>query len=133
VADGALAGAVNGTFQLFRKERNERYVRVALLRGEGELSNALPNVAPALVGQLRARILHLLSGAVVVEVVLRIDGLGGLLWAGTLLQDFGVVLSAATVFAVISGALLLVQAFLEVAVGVLARRAPSLAALASRP
>jgi ABC-type dipeptide/oligopeptide/nickel transport system permease component len=131
IADGALAAAVNGTFQLFAKERNERYVRVAVLRGEGELANALPNVAGALAGQLRARFLHLLSGAVVVEVILRIDGVGGLLWVGTLLQDFGVVLAAATVFALISGALLLAQAAIELTVGVLARSAPALAPIGS--
>ena len=131
IADGALAGAVNGTFQLFAKERNERYVRVAVLRGEGELANAFPNVAGSLAGQLRARFLHLLSGAVVVEVILRIDGVGGLLWAGTLLQDFGVVLAAATVFALISGALLLAQAAIELAVGVFARSAPALAPVGS--
>jgi peptide/nickel transport system permease protein len=127
IADGALAGAVNGTFQLFSKERNERYVRVAVLRGEGELANALPNVAGALAGQLRARFLHLLSGAVVVEAILRIDGVGGLLWAGTLLQDFGVVLAAATVFAAISGALLVAQAATEIAVGAFTRSAPVIA------
>ena len=77
-----------------------------------------------MVGQLRARALHLLSGAVVVEVVLRIDGLGDLLWRGTLLQDFGVVLAAATGFAVVSAALLLVQAGLEVLVAVQTRRTP---------
>jgi peptide/nickel transport system permease protein len=132
IADGALAGAVNGTFQLFAKERNERYVRVAVLRGEGELANAFPNVAGALAGQLRARFLHLLSGAVAVEVILRIDGVGGLLWYGTLLQDFGVVLAAATVFAAISGALLFVQAAIELAVGAFARSAPALAPIGSR-
>jgi len=129
IADGALAGAVNGTFQLFAKERNERYVRVAVLRGEGELANAFPNVAGALAGQLRARVLHLLSGAVVVEAILRIDGVGGLLWAGTLLQDFGVVLAAATVFAAISGALLVAQAAIEIAVGAFTRSTPALAPL----
>jgi peptide/nickel transport system permease protein len=127
IADGALAGAVNGTFQLFSKERTERYVRVAVLRGEGELSNTFPNVAAALAGQLRARFLHLLSGAVVVEVILRIDGVGGLLWAGTLLQDFGVVLAAATVFAAISGALLVAQAAIEIAVGAFTRSTPAFA------
>ncbi len=126
IADGALAGAVSGTFQLIAKERKERYVRVAVLRGEGELANAFPNVAGALAGQLRARFLHLLSSAVVVEAILRIDGVGGLLWAGTLLQDFGVVLAAATVFAAISGVLLVAQAAVEIAVGVFTRSVPAL-------
>jgi peptide/nickel transport system permease protein len=124
LADGAFAGAVTGVRGIFHRENAQRYVGIALLRGESRLSNTLPSVAPALVGQLRARTLHLLSGAVVVEVVLRIDGLGDLLWRGTLLQDFGVVLAAATGFAVFSAALLVVQAALEVVVAVQTRRAP---------
>ena len=115
-ADGAFAGATAGVRALFRTERKQRYVGVALLRGERPLGNMLPNVAPALAGQLRARVLHLLSGTVVVEVVLRINGVGDLLWGGTLLQDFGVVLAAATTFAALSGALLLVQAATEIGV-----------------
>ena len=47
-----------------------------------------------------------MSGAGIVEVVLGIPGLGELLWEGTLLQDFGVVLAAAWAFALLSGALL---------------------------
>lgn len=128
-SDGAFAGAVTGVRALFRSERKQRYVGVALLRGERPLSNMMPNVAPALVGQMRARILHLLSGTVVVEVVLRINGVGDLLWGGTLLQDFGVVLAAATTFAALSGALLLVQAATEIVVALVVRRSPALPAL----
>ena len=89
-------------------------MQIALLRGETPLSNALPNVLPALIGQFRARMLHVLSGTVIVEVVLGIPGLGELLWDGTLLQDFGVVLAAAWAFSLLSGVLLLAQAGAEV-------------------
>jgi len=63
---------------------------------------------------------------VVVEVVLRIDGLGDLLWGGTLLQDFGVVLAAATGFALVSAFLLLLQAVVEIITAVHVRRAPTI-------
>jgi len=126
VADGALAGAVVGTRSDFYEEIKQRYISIAIMRGETPLSNALPNVLPALVGQFRARILHLLSGAVIIEVVLGIDGLGELLWSGTLLQDFGVVLAAAWAFSLLSGALLLIQASVEVGVAWHVRRAPAL-------
>lgn len=126
LSDGALAGAVTGVRALFRQERTQRYVGVAILRGERPLANMLPNVTPALAGQLRARVLHLLSGCVIVEVVLRLDGVGDLLWAGTLLQDFGVVLAAATTFALVSAALLVAQAGIEVATAMAVRRAPAL-------
>ena len=82
---------------------------------------------------MRARVLHLLSGTVVVEVVLRINGLGDLLWAGTLLQDFGVVLAAATAFATVSAALLVAQALVEIAVAVWVRRAPAVTDAAAAP
>lgn len=127
-ADGAFSSTVAGVRGLFATENQQRYARVALLRGERRLDNTLPNLAPALAGQSRARILHLVSGLVVVEVVLRLDGLGDLLWGGTLLQDFGVVLAAATGFAALSGLLLLVQAAVEVAVTLHIRRAPDLVA-----
>lgn len=125
LADGALSGSITGTRALFQSEDTQRYVGVALLRGERRLPNTLPNVAPALAGQLRARLLHLLSGAVVVEAVLRIDGIGDLLWGGTLLQDFGVVLAAATGFAVVSSLLLVLQAVVEIATAWHVRRAPA--------
>ncbi len=125
-ADGAFSSTVSGVRGLFSTEEQQRYARVALLRGERRIDNTLPNLAPALAGQLRARILHLMSGLVVVEVVLRLDGLGDLLWGGTLLQDFGVVLAAAAGFAALSAALLLVQAGVEIAVALHIRRAPRL-------
>ena len=128
LADGAFAGAVTGTRGLFRRESKQRYVGVAILRGEGELSNTLPNVMPALAGQVRARLLHLLSGAVVVEVMLKIDGIGDLLWIGTLEQDFGLVLATATLFALASAVLLMAQAVCEVLVALHVRRAPSVGA-----
>lgn len=124
-ADGVFSGAVTGTRGLFKSEENQRYVGVAILRGERTLDNTLPNVAPALSGQLRARMLNMLSGVVVVEVVLGVNGLGDLLWAGALWQDFGVVLAAATGFAVLSSLLLLAQALAEIAVAVHVRRAPA--------
>jgi len=124
IADGAFSGAVTGTRSVSSAERRQRYTGVGVLRGETELSNILPNITPALVGQLRARILHLFSGAVVVEVVLKIDGLGDLLWQAALVQDFGVVLPVATVFACFSAILLLAQALAEGGVAVWIRWSP---------
>jgi peptide/nickel transport system permease protein len=124
IADGALAGSIVGTRGVFEEELKQRYIQIAILRGESTLSNSLPNVLPALVGQFRARILHVLSGAVIVEVVLGIPGLGELLWDGTLLQDFGVVLAAAWAFSLLSGGLLLVQALVEIGVAMHVRRYP---------
>jgi peptide/nickel transport system permease protein len=124
VADGALSGAIVGTRSVFEEEMKQRYVQIAILRGETPLSNALPNVLPALVGQFRARMLHVLSGSVIVEVVLDIRGLGDLLWDGTLMQDFGVVLAAAWAFSLLSGGLLLLQAVAEVAREMHIRRSP---------
>jgi peptide/nickel transport system permease protein len=124
-ADGTLAGAVVGTRSVFDEEIKARYIQIAMLRGESTFLNALPNVTPALIGQFRGRILHIMSGAVIVEVVLDIAGLGDLLWDGTLLQDFPVVLAAAFAFSLMSGAMLFVQALAEVAVEMHIRRAPS--------
>lgn len=124
VADGTLAGAIVGTRSVFDEEIKQRYIQIALLRGESVFANAIPNVMPALIGQLRGRVLHLLSGAVIVEVVLGITGIGELLWSGTLSQDFFVVLAAAWAFSLLSGALLLAQALAEVAVEMHVRRAP---------
>lgn len=128
LADGALGNAVGGARASIAAERSQRYVSVGELRGEGALANMLPNVGGALAGQLRARFLQLLSGAVVVEVVLRLDGVGDLLWWGALKQDFGVVLAAATVFAALSGAALAGQAAAELALGWVVRRSPVVAA-----
>lgn len=125
-ADGAFSSTVTGVRGMFRTENRQRYAGVALLRGERRIDNTLPNVAPAMTGQLRARVLHLLSGAVVVEVVLRLNGLGDLLWGGTLLQDFGVVLAAAAAFAALSAGLLVVQALVEIATALHVRRHPGL-------
>jgi peptide/nickel transport system permease protein len=125
VTDGTLAGAVVGTRAVFDEEMKQRYIQIALLRGESPLFNALPNVLPALIGQFRARVLHLLSGAVIVEVVLGISGVGELLWDGTLLQDFFVVLAAAWAFSLLSGALLFLQAAGEILVELQVRRAPA--------
>lgn len=125
VADGALAGAVVGTRSVFEEEVKQRYVQIAVLRGEDVLSNALPNVLPALVGQLRARTLHVLSGSVIVEVVLGVQGLGDMLWNGTLQQDFGLVLAAAWAFSLLSGGLLFVQGMVEVMVALYVRRSPA--------
>jgi peptide/nickel transport system permease protein len=125
LADAALSGTVVGVRGLMESERKQRYVQMAILRGEGTLGNALPNTLPALAGQMRARTLHLLSGAVVVEVVLQINGLGDLLWGGTLAQDFGVVLAASFGFAVLSGVLLCLQAMVEIATELHVRRSPA--------
>jgi peptide/nickel transport system permease protein len=125
LSDQALSGAVTGVRGLLESERNQRYVQIAILRGESVLSNTLPNVLGAIAGQMRARLLHLLSGAVIVEVIVRIDGLGDLLWQGTLSQDFGVVLAAAFGFAALSGALLILQALVEVGTAMHIRRAPA--------
>lgn len=125
LADGAMSGAIAGTRATFEREYNQRYVQIAVLRGETMLSNAVPNVLPALIGQMRGRVLHVLSGTVIVEVVIGIPGLGDLLWAGTLEQDFGIVLAAAFVFALFSGALMFLQAVSEIAVALFVRRSPS--------
>jgi len=128
VSDAALYSTVNGVHGLVQSERKQRYAQIAVLRGEGVLSNVLPNMLPALAGQLRARIVHLLSGAVVVEVVLEIDGLGDLLWRGALQQDFVVVVATAFFFALISASVLLGQAFVELVCALLVRRAPQVEA-----
>lgn len=128
VTDSALSGAVIGTRSVFDAEIKQRYIGIAILRGETVLANALPNVLPALVGQVRGRLLHLMSGAVVVEVVLGISGLGSLLWEGTLKQDFGVVLAAAWAFAMLSSVLLLIQAAVEVGTAMYIRRSPAVPA-----
>jgi peptide/nickel transport system permease protein len=127
LSDGAFAAAVVGTRSIFEEEVKQRYVQIALLRGESTLSNALPNVLPALIGQLRGRILHIMSGTVVVEVVLGIPGLGELLFDGTLLQDFGVVLAATWAFSLLSAAVLCFQAVSEIAVSMWVHRHPTVA------
>ena len=124
-ADAAFSGSLIGVRDTCTQEKNQRYVGVSILRGETVLSNTLPNVSNALIGQYRARILHILSGLVIVEVIVGINGVGALLWKGTLTQDFGLVLATATIFAVLSGGLLIVQAILECVVAMHVRKAPS--------
>ena len=126
IADGALSGAILGNRSMFEQENQQRYVGISVLRGEGNFANTLPNLAGALVGQYRSRIVHLLSAAVIVEKIVGVDGFGALLWNGTLKQDFGVVLAAATVFATLSSGLLLCQAIVEVAQNLHQRRAPKI-------
>ena len=124
-ADAAFSGSLIGFRNTLIQEKNQRYVGVSILRGETVLSNTLPNVFNALTGQYRSRILHILSGLVIVEVIVGINGVGALLWKGTLKQDFGLVLATATMFAVISGLLLVIQAILECLVAMHIRKAPS--------
>ena len=126
IADGALTGSILGFRSLFERENQQRYVGISLLRGESNFSNTLPNLAGTLVGQYRARIVQLLSSAVIVEVIVGVDGFGSLLWKGTLKQDFGVVLAAATIFASISAVFLFLQAVLEVLQMLHQRKAPNL-------
>ena len=126
VADGALSGSILGNRSMFEQENQQRYVGISLLRGESNFSNTLPNLAGALVGQYRSRVVQLLSGAVIVEVIVRVDGFGALLWRGTLLQDFGVVLAAATTFATLSSALLFFQAVIEILQNLHQRRSPQI-------
>ena len=124
LADAAFSGTLLGVRNTFSRENNQRYVGVSILRGETVLSNTLPNVSNALVGQFRSRVLHILSGLVIVEVIVQINGVGALLWEGTLLQDFGVVLAAATIFAVFSAVLIFVQAFSECLIALHIYRTP---------
>ena len=127
LADGTLSGAIVGTRSVLEEEVKQRYVQIAVMRGETVVSNTLPNVLPSLVGQFRARLLTILSGAVIVEVVLGLPGLGSLLWDGTLSQDFGVVLAATFAFSILSGFALLVQGAIEVGVSMYTRRSPDVA------
>lgn len=127
LADGAFASAVLGTRATFDEELKQRYVQIAVLRGESVFLNSLPNVLPALVGQLRSRTLHIMSGTVVVEVVLGVPGIGDLLFDGTLLQDFGVVLAATWAFSLMSACVLLVHSLVELGHGLWVRRHPAVA------
>lgn len=126
LADGAFANAVVGTRATFEEELKQRYVQIAVLRGESVFLNSLPNVLPALVGQLRGRTLHIMSGTVVVEVVMGIPGLGDLLFDGTLLQDFGVVLAATWAFSLLSASVLFLHSVVELGHGLWVRRHPTL-------
>jgi len=126
IADGALSGSILGNRSIFEQENQQRYVGISILRGESNFSNTLPNLAGAIVGQYRTRVVQLLSAAVIVEVIVQVDGFGALLFKGTLKQDFGVVLAAATIFALISSSLLMLQAVVEVFQNLHMRRAPVL-------
>ena len=126
IADGALSGSILGNRSMFEQENQQRYVGISILQRREQLLQYTSNLAGALVGQYRSRIVQLLSGAVIVEVIVRVDGFGALLWRGTLMQDFGVVLAAATVFASLSSILLLFQAIVEVVQNLHQRRAPTL-------
>ena len=124
IADGVLTGALVGTRATFENEQKQRYIQIAILRGESTLLNALPNVLPALIGQFRGRVLFMLSGMVVVETVLKIDGIGDLLWRGAIYADYFLVVAVATIFAVVSTALLVSQAGGEILVAMWVRRSP---------
>jgi ABC-type dipeptide/oligopeptide/nickel transport system permease component len=128
LSDACLSSTVTGVRSLVEGERRQRYAQMAVLRGEGVLQNVLPNLLPALAGQLRSRVLHLLSGAVVVEMVLQIDGLGDFLWRGAVVSDFMVVVAAGFLLSLFASALLLIQAVLEVATALHVRRTPKVAA-----
>lgn len=126
IADGALSSSILGVRSAFEQENRQRYVGISILRGESLFQNTLPNISGSLVGQYRSRIVQLLSSAVIVEVIVGVDGFGALLWRGTLMQDFGVVLTAATIFATISSGLLLFQAMVEVAQNMFQRHSPTI-------
>ena len=126
LTDGVLSGAIIGFRDIMSNEEKERYAQISILRGETPFENAFINVVNTLSGQYRGRILQLLSSLVIVEVLLEIDGIGMLLWVGTLSQDFGLVLSATTIFALISSALLVFQAFVEIIVAIQIRKTPAL-------
>jgi ABC-type dipeptide/oligopeptide/nickel transport system permease component len=124
IADASLSGTVDGVEELVGNERRQRYVQIGVLRGENELQNVLPNILPALAGQFRARLLNLLSSAVIIEVILEIDGIGDMLWAGTVKQDFGLVLGCTFAFVVISSVFLLLQAAVEITTALKVRSSP---------
>ncbi len=125
LTDRFAAVAVGGVRATIEAETQRRYVRMAVLRGERVLDNVLVNVLPALAAQARGRLLQLLSGAVIVEVVLGIPGLGQWLFEGTLAQDFGVVLAATWGYSLLCSAVLLAHAGVDAAVARAVRRAPA--------
>jgi ABC-type dipeptide/oligopeptide/nickel transport system permease component len=123
-ADAAFSGSLIGVRETFSREKNQRYVGVSILRGETVLSNTLLNVSNVIIGQYRACILHILSGLVIVEVIVGVNGVGFFFWKGIFKQDFGLVFVTATIFAGISALLLVVQAFFECVVAMHVRRVP---------
>ena len=75
IADGALGGSILGNRSMFEQENQQRYVGISILRGENNFSNTF-QIWRCIVGQYRSRIVQLLSGAVIVEVIVRVDGFG---------------------------------------------------------
>ena len=124
LADASLSGTVEAVEQVVTSEKRQRYVEMGVLRGETVLSNMLPNIMPSLAGQFRARILNLVSSAVIIEVILSVEGVGDLLWNATLNQDFGLVLGSTFLFVLFSSALLVLQAVVEVVTALVVRRSP---------
>jgi ABC-type dipeptide/oligopeptide/nickel transport system permease component len=61
---------------------------------------------------------------VIIEVILEIDGIGDMLWTGTVEQDFGLVLGCSFAFVVIASVFLLAQAVLEIATALRVRSSP---------
>jgi len=124
LADASLSGTVEDVEGMVESERRQRYVQIGVLRGENELLNVMPNILPALAGQFRARLLNLLSSAVIIEVILEIDGIGDMLWTGTVEQDFGLVLGCSFAFVVIASFFMLCQAILEIGTALKVRSSP---------
>ena len=124
LADAALSGSIDGTDEIVSTESRRRYVQIGVLRGEKPLWNILPNTFPSLVGQLRARLLNLVSASIIIELVFKINGVGGLLFEGAVDQDFGLVLGCTFVFVLISSVLLLLQAIAEIVTAMVVRSSP---------
>ena len=124
LADASLSGTVDAVDQVVSAEKQQRYVEMGVLRGESVLSNMLPNIMPSLAGQFRARILNLISSAVVIEVILSVEGVGDLLWNATLDQDFGLVLGSTFIFVLLSSGLLFIQAIVEIVTALVVRKSP---------
>tara|TARA_B110000037_G_scaffold216429_1_gene275563 strand:- start:224 stop:1003 length:780 start_codon:yes stop_codon:yes gene_type:complete len=124
LADASLSGTVDAVEQVVSAEKQQRYVEMGVLRGESVLSNMLPNIMPSLAGQFRARILNLISSAVVIEVILSVEGVGDLLWNATLDQDFGLVLGSTFIFVLLSSFLLFIQAIVEIVTALVVRKSP---------
>ena len=124
LADAALAGTIDGVDEVVESEGRRRYVQIAILRGESKLSNILPNTLPSLVGQLRARMLGLLSAAIIIEMILKINGVGELLVVGALKQDFPLVMACTFFYVMLSSVMLMIQAVVEVLVALSIRSSP---------
>ena len=125
IADAALSGTIDGVDEVIETEGRRRYVQIAILRGESTLKNILPNTLPGLVGQIRARLLGLLSAAIIIEMILKINGVGELLVVGALKQDFPLVMACTFFYVVISSVMLFLQASIEIAVALSIRKSPA--------